>query len=138
MKVDITYIHRNTGAERTLRQVPYLGAAHARAISQAQEGSINYPLPTGFRLRQMASGIPVIEQRQEPSEEEAVMRYRERHLSAEERVRRRTEEHRRYWERVQRRTEEHRRYWERVQRRTEEHRRYWEAQRRYRERARST
>lgn len=60
MKVDITYTNEATNRKRTLKNVTYLGRAHARAISEAREGTINFPLPVGFRLAATATGNPVL------------------------------------------------------------------------------
>lgn len=60
MKVDLTYTNKETNRKRTLKNVKYLGRAHARAISEAVDGSINYPLPVGFRMVETSEGTPVL------------------------------------------------------------------------------
>jgi hypothetical protein len=61
MKVTVTYRHPTTKRIRTLKNVEYLGSAHAKAIRlDGKNRTINYPLPDGFRLTYNKSGNPVI------------------------------------------------------------------------------
>lgn len=60
MRVTITYRNAQTKRERTIKDVKYMGAAHAKAITQAIPGTINYPVPTGFRLKTNQAGNPIL------------------------------------------------------------------------------
>jgi hypothetical protein len=45
---------------RTIKDVQFLGSAHARAVAQAIPCTINYPIPVGFRIVSNRNGNPVI------------------------------------------------------------------------------
>jgi hypothetical protein len=45
---------------RTIKDVQFLGSAHVRAVAQAILGTINYPIPVGFRIVSNRNGNHVI------------------------------------------------------------------------------